>query len=118
MYAMIQRRLVDVIKKCIKQIYYIHLVFSCCVANIVITVLMRCNFVSFIVFKNVHYQAKSQKHIPTPGGIWRQCFSESSMSGKYFGRLIATGEWGVRLVSSCKVRYTQYEIKQCLFFKG
>jgi len=29
------------------------------------------------------------------------------MSGKYFGRLIATGEWGVCLLSSCKVRYPQ-----------
>jgi len=27
------------------------------------------------------------------------------MSGEYFGRLIATGEWGVCLLSSCKVRY-------------
>jgi len=27
------------------------------------------------------------------------------MSGEYLGRLIATGEWGVRLLSSCKVRY-------------
>jgi len=25
------------------------------------------------------------------------------MSGEYFGRLIATGEWGVGLLSSCKV---------------
>ena len=29
------------------------------------------------------------------------------MSGKYFGRLIATGEWGVCLLSSSKVRYPQ-----------
>ena len=29
------------------------------------------------------------------------------MSGEYFGRLIATGEWGVCLLSSCKVRYPQ-----------
>ena len=29
------------------------------------------------------------------------------MSGEYFGRLIATGEWGVCLLSSCKVRYSQ-----------
>ena len=27
------------------------------------------------------------------------------MSGEYFSRLIATGEWGVCLLSSCKVRY-------------
>ena len=29
------------------------------------------------------------------------------MSGEYFGRLIATGEWGICLLSSCKVRYPQ-----------
>jgi len=29
------------------------------------------------------------------------------MSGEYFGRLIATGEWGVYMSSSCKVRYPQ-----------
>ena len=29
------------------------------------------------------------------------------MSGEYFGRLIATDEWGVCLLSSCKVRYPQ-----------
>ena len=29
------------------------------------------------------------------------------MSGEYFGRLIATGEWGVCLLSSCKVHYPQ-----------
>ena len=29
------------------------------------------------------------------------------MSGEYFGRLIATGEWCVCLLSSCKVRYPQ-----------
>jgi len=29
------------------------------------------------------------------------------MSGEYFGRLIATGECGVCLLSSCKVRYPQ-----------
>jgi len=29
------------------------------------------------------------------------------MSGEYFGRLIATGEWGVCLLTSCKVRYPQ-----------
>ena len=34
-------------------------------------------------------------------------FSESPMSDEYFGRLIATGEWGVCLLSSCKVRYPQ-----------
>ena len=29
------------------------------------------------------------------------------MSGEYFRRLIATGEWGVCLLSSCNVRYPQ-----------
>ena len=29
------------------------------------------------------------------------------MSGEYFGRLIAIGEWGVCLLSSCKVRFSQ-----------
>ena len=29
------------------------------------------------------------------------------MSGEYFGRLIATGEWGVCLLSNFKVRYPQ-----------
>ena len=29
------------------------------------------------------------------------------MSGEYFGRLIATDEWGVCLLSGCKVRYPQ-----------
>ena len=29
------------------------------------------------------------------------------MSGEYVDRLIATGEWGVCLLSSCKVRYPQ-----------
>jgi len=37
----------------------------------------------------------------------RQCFSKSPMPGKYFGRLIATGEWGVCLLSSYKVRDPQ-----------
>jgi len=34
-------------------------------------------------------------------------FSESLMYGEYFGRLIATGDWGVCLLSSCKVCYPQ-----------
>ena len=29
------------------------------------------------------------------------------MSGEYFGRLIATGEWSVCLLCNCKVRYPQ-----------
>ena len=34
-----------------------------------------------------------------------------TMSGEYFGRLSATGEWGVCLLSSCKVRkYLKVEI--------
>ena len=36
------------------------------------------------------------------------------MSGEYIGRLIATGEWGVCLLSSCKVRYPQ---NKKIFFK-
>ena len=44
---------------------------------------------------------------PHQGEFSRQYFSESPMSGEYFGRLIATGEWGVCLLSSCKVRYPQ-----------
>ena len=44
---------------------------------------------------------------PTPGDLSRQCFSESPLSGEYFGKLIATGEWGVCLLSSFKVRYPQ-----------
>ena len=36
------------------------------------------------------------------------------MSGEYFGRLIATGEWGVRLLSTCKVRYPK---NKTIFFK-
>jgi len=48
----------------------------------------------------------------------RQCFSESPMSGEYFGRLIATGEWGVCLLSSCKVRYPQNKNILEKIFKG
>jgi len=33
------------------------------------------------------------------------------MSGEYFGRLIATGAWGVCLLSSCKVRYPKQSLK-------
>ena len=40
----------------------------------------------------------------------RQCFSESPMSGEYFGRLIATGEWGVCLLSSVKYVTLKIEI--------
>ena len=46
-----------------------------------------------------------------PRGIFRDnVFSERTMSGKYFGRLIATGEWGVCLLSSCKVLYPQNNV--------
>ena len=41
------------------------------------------------------------------GEFSRQRFSERPMSSGYFGRLIATGERGVCLLSSCKVRYPQ-----------
>jgi len=37
------------------------------------------------------------------------------MSGEYFGRLIATDECGVCLLSSCKVRYPQ---NKKYFFKS
>jgi len=52
------------------------------------------------------------------------------MSGEYFGRLIATGEWGVCLLSSCKavyiyiykkslnVKYLSLDIKYMMFFGG
>ena len=57
-------------------------------------------------------KAKSQKHIRSPKGEFsRQCISESPMSGEYVGRLIASGEWGVCLLSSCKIRYPQNKIK-------
>ena len=41
------------------------------------------------------------------GNFRDNVFSESPMSGEYLGRLIATVEWGVCLLSSCKVRYPQ-----------
>ena len=44
------------------------------------------------------------------GEFSRQRFSERPMSSGYFGRLIATGERGVCLLSSCKVRYPQITI--------
>ena len=37
------------------------------------------------------------------------------MSGEYFGRLIATGKWGVCLLSSGKVSYPQFFL---IFFKS
>ena len=37
------------------------------------------------------------------------------MSGEYFSRLIATGEWGVCLLSGCEVRYTKNIF---IFFKS
>ena len=43
----------------------------------------------------------------------RQWFSESPMSDEHFGKLIATGEWGVCLLSSWKVCYPQN-----IFFKS
>ena len=53
----------------------------------------------------------SKKHIhppPLPRGNFRDnYFPESPMPGEYFGRLIGTGEWGVCLLSSCKVCYPQ-----------
>ena len=38
-----------------------------------------------------------------------------NVSGEYFGRLIATGEWCVCLLFSCKVRYPQ---NKNIFFKS
>ena len=52
---------------------------------------------------------------PPPGWIVETMFFWSPMSDEYFGRLIATGEWGVCLLSSCKVRYPHNEIH---FFKS
>ena len=43
----------------------------------------------------------------------RQWFSESPMSDEHLGKLIATGEWGVCMLSSWKVCYPQH-----FFFKS
>jgi len=48
-----------------------------------------------------------ETHSLNQGEFSGQCFSQSPMSVEYFGRLIATGEWGVCLLYSCKVRYPQ-----------
>jgi len=40
------------------------------------------------------------------------------MSGVYFGRFIATGEWSVCLLSSRKVRYPQNKKIMEAIFKG
>ena len=49
----------------------------------------------------------SHKNINETNNFRDNVFSESPMSDEYFVRSIATGEWGVCLVSSCKVRYPQ-----------
>ena len=54
-------------------------------------------------------QAKSQKHIRSQGEFSRQCFSESTMSGGYFDRLIATGERA--FICFLAVKYVTLEIK-------
>ena len=60
---------------------------------------------------------KSQKHI---GNFRDNVISKGPMIGEYFGRLIATGEWGVCLLSSCKVRYPQtiffLNLRRLIFF--
>ena len=65
--------------------------------------------------KNTEWQGCQKNEVKKPlGEFSRQCFfSESPMSGEYFGRLIASGECGVCLLSSCKVRYPKKKI-----FKG
>ena len=52
------------------------------------------------------------------GEFSRQCFSERPKSGEYFGRLIATGEWGVYMLSTCKVCYPQNKNIFLKIFKG
>ena len=59
------------------------------------------------------FQAKSQKHIRPQGDFSGQCFSD-----EYFGRLIATGEWGVCLLFSCKLCYPQNKNMFSKIFKG
>ena len=67
----------------------------------------------------MYVQAKRQKHICSlTGDFETMFFSESPMSGEFLGRLIATGEWGVCLLSSCKVRYPQNKIKILKTLKG
>ena len=45
---------------------------------------------------------------PSRGDLETMFFLKAqSMSGEFFGRLIATGKWGVCLLSSCKVRHPQ-----------
>ena len=36
--------------------------------------------------------------------------ARNTFAGECFSRLIATGEWGVCLLSSCKVRYPKIKI--------
>ena len=52
------------------------------------------------------FRLRARNTFAPPWGIFETFFSsESPISGEYFGRLIATGEWDVCLLSSCKVRY-------------
>ena len=54
---------------------------------------------------------------PLKGNLSRQCISQSPMSDEYFGRLIATGEWGVCQLPSGKVRYTENNFQNVLKVK-
>ena len=47
---------------------------------------------------------------PNSGNCRDNGFSESPLFGEYFGKLNATGEWGVCLLSTCKVRYPKNKI--------
>ena len=64
-------------------------------------------FFKFVLAKTHVYIRLRARNTFAQGEFSRQCFSESTMSGEYFGRLIATGECGVCLLYSCKVRYPQ-----------
>ena len=64
------------------------------------------------------YRVRARYTFATPkGNLSRQCISQSPMSGEYFGRLIATGEWGVCQLPSGKVRYTKNNFQNVLKVK-
>ena len=71
---------------------------------------------TWIVWENVNISRLRARNTfaPPQGEFLRQWFSESPISDKYFGRLIATGKCGVCLLSSCTVRYP----KTNYFFKS
>jgi len=61
----------------------------------------------------ITYRLRARNTFASPQGKFsRQCFSESLMSGEYFGRLIATGEWGCYLA----VKYVT--LKKYIFWKN